>query len=59
MGASQDCGLGDPPAQLDEHDGVESDRAEFCQENPDVVSPQSVCLILFVDPALPVVRIID
>lgn len=47
---SQNGRRGDLPSQLEVHDRVEAHRTEFGQENPDVMSPETNCLILFIDP---------
>ena len=49
---SQDRRFGDPPPQLNEHDGVEDDGEELGGENPEIVGPQSHGLVLGRHPAL-------
>lgn len=42
----------DPPAQLEEHNSVQSDGAELGQEDPDIMRPQSIGFECVVNPAL-------
>lgn len=50
--AAQNGGLLDPDPQLEPHHRVQTDRTEFGQENPDIVSPETNGFVVFADPAL-------
>ena len=52
VAASQDGGLCNTTTKLEPHNSVQSDRTEFGQENPNIVSPQTHGFILFTNPAL-------
>lgn len=50
-------GLFHSVAQVEEHDAVEDDAAEFGDEDPEVVDPDSFCFVLDAEPALRCVSI--
>ena len=49
---AQHGGLFHSVAQVEEHDAVEDYAAEFGDEDPEVVDPDSFCFVLYAEPAL-------
>lgn len=48
----QYCGLEHAAAEVEEHDAIENDRAEFSEEDPEVVAPEAFGLVFRAQPAL-------
>lgn len=52
VGLVQYCGLEHAAAEVEEHDAVENDRAEFSEEDPEVVAPEAFGFVFGAQPAL-------
>jgi hypothetical protein len=52
MPIAQDCGGENFPSQLEDRGRVQNDAHKFGEENPEIMSPQSVTLVFCANPAL-------